>query len=670
MIFKKNIFHLLLIFYFFVNCSKKEENIKSHFTEQQFSKAIEILNNNSANKANKYVDSLFNTFDNISVKDKFLFYKFKSASKVGKGLIPVDPIASQIYIDSMISLIEIKHLQSTLVKEYAEAFNLKSNNFIKNNLLEKALDAALKARTIIENTNDKLGLSKYLSNEGHIYFRMKNYPKAVKSFKKEVEILEILPQNENWFYQLQSAYGNTALSYDYSNEPDEAFKFFQKRVEFLEKNKQLIANNIDFNNVAQVDVNQNISSMFLKTKNYPQALNYLVKAEKYLQKINANADDICSSNLYFVEVYLAMNDFKNARKYLNETEPKVSKINRELQQEYYRLLKLEAELLKLPSQYMASSKKYFAMRDSLTNIMQVKESPEAKFDKIMAQQKLEMLKKDDKIRQIYFYGIVSLLAITMFFLVLTYKNLLDKKKLNAQLLVNEKNLNQLMLERDQQKDRQNKEELKLQEIKLELEHKNELLKQKQKISYELHDGISGNLTALKYYLTDQKLKLKELSAKQFISDIENEINSVNRNLKKYLGYLQKNEELDLIENLKANAEKLKSAGIVKLDVALNEEKLKKTLQPNKLKQLGFILNELYTNIIKHAKATEVQLAIDIKGDICEFLVADNGVGFNPNQNFDGMGMQSVKNRMDELNGKLDIISAENGGTTIKGFFKV
>jgi PAS domain S-box-containing protein len=80
-----------------------------------------------------------------------------------------------------------------------------------------------------------------------------------------------------------------------------------------------------------------------------------------------------------------------------------------------------------------------------------------------------------------------------------------------------------------------------------------------------------------------------------------------------------------------------------------------------------ILQESLNNIIKYAKATEVNVHLSENTDMYTLIIEDNGVGFNKeilNNESAGMGFKSMKNRLDAINGILDISSFPGKGTTV------
>ena len=79
-----------------------------------------------------------------------------------------------------------------------------------------------------------------------------------------------------------------------------------------------------------------------------------------------------------------------------------------------------------------------------------------------------------------------------------------------------------------------------------------------------------------------------------------------------------------------------------------------------------IVQELVTNIIKHAEATEAAIHITNHEDSLNIMVEDNGKGFDTKAiaKQHGMGIHSIDKRIDNLGGTVTIESEINKGTTV------
>jgi signal transduction histidine kinase len=79
-----------------------------------------------------------------------------------------------------------------------------------------------------------------------------------------------------------------------------------------------------------------------------------------------------------------------------------------------------------------------------------------------------------------------------------------------------------------------------------------------------------------------------------------------------------------------------------------------------------IAQEALQNIVKHAQATQVRLALTCSDAEIELEVRDNGKGFDPHGSFPGhLGLSSMRERVERLGGKLELESAVGAGTMIR-----
>ena len=79
------------------------------------------------------------------------------------------------------------------------------------------------------------------------------------------------------------------------------------------------------------------------------------------------------------------------------------------------------------------------------------------------------------------------------------------------------------------------------------------------------------------------------------------------------------------------------------------------------------IQELITNIIKHAQAKTATIHLINHGDSLNIMVEDDGLGFNPQHisaRSQGMGISSIDKRVNHLDGSLTIESAPGEGATV------
>lgn len=77
-----------------------------------------------------------------------------------------------------------------------------------------------------------------------------------------------------------------------------------------------------------------------------------------------------------------------------------------------------------------------------------------------------------------------------------------------------------------------------------------------------------------------------------------------------------------------------------------------------------IIQELFQNILKHAKATHVLFQLLIRANELNIMIEDNGVGIIQNKDYNGKGMKLIDARLNNYKGKMTIDSQKGNGTLV------
>jgi signal transduction histidine kinase len=99
----------------------------------------------------------------------------------------------------------------------------------------------------------------------------------------------------------------------------------------------------------------------------------------------------------------------------------------------------------------------------------------------------------------------------------------------------------------------------------------------------------------------------------------------------------------------------------KIDKSLHNFKL----VPNIQYDIFMIFKESIHNIVKYAKAKNVEVNFGIKDHLLILTIQDDGVGFDCFQEKDGNGLKNMPHRAENIGGKVEIISTKDKGTSIK-----
>jgi signal transduction histidine kinase len=81
--------------------------------------------------------------------------------------------------------------------------------------------------------------------------------------------------------------------------------------------------------------------------------------------------------------------------------------------------------------------------------------------------------------------------------------------------------------------------------------------------------------------------------------------------------------------------------------------------------ISMVLKEAMNNIIKHAKASQVNVCVKLDNGTLELSIEDDGCGFPDKRASAGNGLANMKHRMQEIGGDCYIESSPGQGTTIR-----
>jgi signal transduction histidine kinase len=188
--------------------------------------------------------------------------------------------------------------------------------------------------------------------------------------------------------------------------------------------------------------------------------------------------------------------------------------------------------------------------------------------------------------------------------------------------------------------------------------------ERRRIARELHDGVGQKLASLKLNWSglagDQFNKESEIytSLNNIIDDTASEVRNISHQmLPKEL------EQFGLVSAI----EGLLQASFGKTAIKVTFEHFGITSRFSYAIELAIfrILQELITNILKHAKATEVKVELLKRRERVLLIVEDNGQGFNfKKEKSDGIGLMNIESRVESVNGLLNYESEKNIGTVV------
>lgn len=82
------------------------------------------------------------------------------------------------------------------------------------------------------------------------------------------------------------------------------------------------------------------------------------------------------------------------------------------------------------------------------------------------------------------------------------------------------------------------------------------------------------------------------------------------------------------------------------------------------RHVALAFRELLWNVVRHARATQVEIELNADGEMLHLRVCDNGVGFDPNPPTTGRGLANLHRRVKLLKGDVLVTSTPDGGATV------
>ncbi|WP_018131112.1 sensor histidine kinase [Effusibacillus pohliae] len=188
------------------------------------------------------------------------------------------------------------------------------------------------------------------------------------------------------------------------------------------------------------------------------------------------------------------------------------------------------------------------------------------------------------------------------------------------------------------------------------------LEERQRIARDLHDTLGQKLSLIGLK-SDLALKLIRKNPKQAEAEMRNVLETARAALKEARQLVTRMRGAKLEDEIE-RARQLLTAAQIEFEVE-GDPSLTNTSLINE-NVACMCLKEAVTNIVKHSGATRCTVSIDSTPIELVVRVRDNGLGFVPwTANLRGSGLRGMKERLEFVNGNLDIRSEENGeGTTV------
>ena len=183
-----------------------------------------------------------------------------------------------------------------------------------------------------------------------------------------------------------------------------------------------------------------------------------------------------------------------------------------------------------------------------------------------------------------------------------------------------------------------------------------------RIAGELHDGLGSLLATVKHHFEVVEDKMDEGAeqyekAYELLDQASEEVRRISHDMASNV--LSK---FGLVPALRDLVETVSNDRLkINLKITGLEDRLENSTEIH----LFRIIQELVSNILRHARASEASIQLTMREDALSLIVEDNGQGFDANNltEDDGMGLGHMKARVEHLNGEMNIDSKPGHGST-------
>lgn len=192
-------------------------------------------------------------------------------------------------------------------------------------------------------------------------------------------------------------------------------------------------------------------------------------------------------------------------------------------------------------------------------------------------------------------------------------------------------------------------------------------KERVRLARDLHDNVGSMLSLIKiHYMSaeddlegiENQAKSQYERANQLLDEVSEAVRKISHNM--VSGTLTKFGLVPALKELKEKIEETKQ-----LEIKLVTHGVDNRLDNINEIQLYRVIQELLNNVLKHAKAKNVLIKLIKTETSLDILFTDDGVGFElKHDQYEGIGLKSVKARIEEINGNLIIDSVLGRGTSI------
>ena len=519
-------------------------------------------------------------------------------------------------------------------KMKAKIQNTLAEVYLLNNEFSKAI---LEIENSIT-TRDSLGLyyiaAKSRITLGSIFFQLQNYTQAKMQYSASLQIMKKQQDKQ----AIAICLNNLGSISKELGATDEAVDYFEEALK--------LQSWLTGNNTASIKMNLGIINLHKKRFNVSE--DYLTESKEYYQQIIDN-DELALVIYNLGQLYMEQLNYQKSLQLFQEGLPIALKVEKpKLILQYYYALSHLFDLINQSDSGHYYSRLANTTRDSLYREIIDAKNSKFNIEQIKNKHQLEQKELQNKVLRKQFWNIIIVIISIALGIagVVFYRSIIKESQRQQSIdnLIHDQE-NELIYER-----------LRVQEL------------ERKRIAQDLHDSVGGMLSTVKLSISQienkiDKLELKTenqfLKTKDLIDKTVDEVRRVSYNLKSITL-----EKLGLAAAISTLLDKINSLNSIRVDYQAHG--LDQRLMAEIELDIFRIIQELVSNVLKHAKASKLTVNINQFDDVINIMIEDDGIGIKPHhlQEKTGMGLKNIHARIKKLNGSIKFDQKVQRGTLV------
>jgi two-component system NarL family sensor kinase len=517
--------------------------------------------------------------------------------------------------------------------------NLGHNNYDQNNFVP-ALNYYTQAARIRQLINDEKGLSGSYIWIGNVYLEgVINYPLALSYYQKALDI------------SLQTG-DELNQSYIYSNMAN-VFMYQKKYGESLKYNLQSLRIKQKLHNVRGLGVlYSNIGNLYFYNGKFSQSMGYYSRSLA-IREQQGDRVGIATSYVNIANVYRQQGNLQKAEEMLLKAVELSKTLNfkQGLRDAYQALFDVNNDKKQYVSA-IAYYRLYDNYKDSILNETSARQTAEiqTKYETEKKEQQINILHNQSVIQQLQINKRnTTIIIICIIFIVAVAF---------GYLFYNRYRLQQVAILQNaviRQQDLATKGIIDAEE------------NERKRIAGDLHDGVGQLLSATRMNLDILLERMKQTDDENLdlafktmamVDESCKEVRTIAHQMMPNVLL-----KMGLVSALRDFVNKIDSH---RLKIVLETSGLENRLNNNVEVVLYRVIQETVNNVIKHAKATLLDVQLMMEGGEVSVTIEDNGVGFDTSdrEQFEGIGLKNIITRVEYLKGTVDISSSPGAGALV------